>query len=327
MIVVTGGTGHVGNALLRCLVAGGAADVRVLVRDGSSVASLADLEVEVFRADLRDYSSLVEAFRGAHVVYHIGGIISIGARGLKRLRRTNVEGTRNVIEACRAAQVGRLVYTSSVHALVEPPPGTYLSETADADPTRVRGPYAKTKAEATRLVLDAAREHLDAVVVYPSAVIGPFDFRPSDIGRLVIDCCRGGLRVYVRGQYDFVDVRDVACGLLAAASKGRRGEGYILSGHQVSITELIETADLVNGTSFRRWRSPLGLARAASFLMPGYYWVRRQPPRFTPYSLAVISSNSLTSHEKAERDLGYVARPFDETMRDTVEWFRRRGML
>ena len=223
MIVVTGATGHVGNVLLRRLVAEGTTDVRALVRPGKSTAAIADLEVEIVEADVRHYDSLVRAFRGADVVFHLAGIVSIATGGLKRLHETNVGGTRNVIAACREAGVGRLVYTSSVHAFVEQPPGTCLKETGAIDPLGVHGPYAKTKAEATLLVLEAAREGLDAVVVFPSGIIGPYDFRPSDTGALILACFHRRLKAYVRGAYDFVDVRDVAQGLMAAAQKGMPG--------------------------------------------------------------------------------------------------------
>jgi dihydroflavonol-4-reductase len=327
MIVVTGGTGHLGNALLRCLPAECTPGVRALVRAGRSSKSISALDLEVVEGDVRDYNSLVKAFRGAEIVYHLAGIVSIAGHGLKRLRETNVEGTRNVIDACRTAGVGRLVYTSSVHAFVEPPRGTSLTETAEIDPNQVRGPYARSKAEATLLVLDAVRQGLDAVVVYPSGIIGPHDFRPSDTGKLICDCARGRLKAYVRGAYDFVDARDVAQGLMAAAKSGRTGQGYILSGHQVAVEDLLDTVKLITGAPAPRWCLPFGFARAASHLMPAYYLACRQPPRFTTYSLDVVSSNCLMSYEKAEQELAFSARPFHETMRDTLDWFRQQGIL
>lgn len=327
MIVVTGATGHAGNVLVRSLAAEGAAGLRAVVAPGRSIVSIADLDVEVIEADVRRYDSLVQAFRGADVVFHLAGIVSIAGGGTKRLRETNVAGTRNVLAACREAGVGRLVYTSSVHAFVEWPWGTCLEETNTIDPIRVRGPYAKTKAEATLLVLAAARGGLDAVVVYPSAIIGPYDFRPSDLGQLTLDCFHGRLRAYVRGAYNFVDVRDVAQGLMAAAKRGRRGEGYILAGHEMTVGDLLHTVELITGAPAPRWRIPFGFTRAVSFLIPAYYWITRQRPLFTTYSLDVISSNCFMSHEKAYRELGFSPRPLRETMEDTVGWFAGQRML
>lgn len=321
MIVVTGATGHVGNVLVRTLVAQGATGVRALVGPSGQTASLSGLDVETVEADIRDHESLLRAFRGAEVVYHTAGIVSIAAAGLERLRVTNVEGTRNVLAACRKAGVGRLVYTSSVHALVEPPHGTCLDESYSVDPAGVRGPYARTKAEATCLVLAAAQEGLDAVVVFPSGIIGPYDFRLSYTGRFIRDCARGRFRVYVDGAYNFVDVRDVAQGLIAAAEKGRPGEGYVLAGHEVSVADLIHTIESIAGVPAPRWRLPFGFTRTVGYVMPAYSRIRREQPLFTTYSLDVIVSNCLMSSEKAQREIGFRPRPLRQTLEDAIGWY------
>ena len=321
MIVVTGATGHVGNVLVRSLVAQGATGVRALVGPSGQTASLAGLDVETVEADVRDCESLVRVFRGAEVVYHVAGIVSIETTGLERLRVANVEGTRNVLAACREAGVGRLVYTSSVHALVEPPHGTCLDENFSIDPEGVRGPYARTKAEATRLVLAAAQEGLDTVVVFPSGIIGPYDFRLSYTGKFIRDCARGRFKVYVDGAYNFVDVRDVVQGVMAAAEKGRRGEGYLLAGHEISVVDLVHTIETIAGAPAPRWRLPFGFTRAVSPVRPAYYRIRRQQPLFTTYSLDVIASNCFMSSEKAERELGYHPRPLRDTLEDAIGWY------
>ncbi len=327
MIVVTGATGHVGNVLLRELAAHGAAHLRAVLEPGESSARLENLDVQTVEADMREYNALLTAFEGADVVFHLAGIVSIGSTGMARLREVNVEGTRNVIAACRAANVRRLIYTSSVHAFVELPAGTCLDETTAIDPGRVHGPYATTKAEATLLVFAAAREGLDAVVLFPSGIIGPYDFRPSETGQLIIDCFQGRLKAYVEGAYNFVDVRDVVQGLISAATKGRRGEGYILSGHEVTVKELLSTVELLTGARAPRWRLHFGFTRAVCFLIPVYYWLKRERPLFTTYSLDVLASNCLMSHAKAQRELGFSPRPFEQTIADTLSWFRRAGML
>ncbi|MFH0915197.1 MAG: SDR family oxidoreductase [bacterium] len=327
MIVVTGAAGQVGNVLLRSLAADGVTGLRALVSPGGRTAPVAGLDVEVIEADVRSYDSLLRAFWGAEVVFHLAGIVSIATGGLERLRETNVGGTRNVLAACRDVGVGRLVYTSSVHAFVEPPRGTYLDETAPIDPARVRGPYARTKAEATLLVFDSIKEGLDAVVVFPSGIVGPYDFRPSLTGQLIVDCFRGRLRAYVDGAYNFVDVRDVAQGLMAAATKGRRGQGYLLAGHEITVRDLLHTVEEITGARAPRRRLPFGFTKAVSFLIPAYYWISRERPLFTTYSLDVITSNCLMSDEKARRELGYSSRPLRESIDDTLRWFRHAGML
>ena len=327
MLVVTGATGLLGNALLRGLAAQGAAPVRALVRPTSDLTALAGLDVETVQGDLRDRSSLLAAFAGADVVFHLAGIVSIARGGLPRLQETNVEGTRNVLAACREAGVRRLVYCSSIHAFVVPSGGACLSEASPIDPGRTQGAYDQTKAEATLLVLDAVRQGLDAVLVFPTGVIGPYDFRPSHTGELVLAAGQGRLGAYVDGAYNFVDVRDVAQGLMAAAEKGRSGEGYILAGHNVTVKELLLSIEAVTGTPAPSLRLPFGLVRTLSPLIPAYYWATRQKPLFTTYSLDVISSGCTMANDKAERELGYRPRPFAETIEDTVRWFRKQRML
>ena len=308
-------------------MAEGGARVRALVRPGGSTSSLTDLHVEIVEADVRDSDSLLTAFADADVVFHVAGTVSIAGRGLKPLRETNVLGTRNVLEACGRTGVRRLVYTSSVHAFVEAPSGTCLTETEIIDPSQTRGPYARSKAEATLLVREAAERGLDIVTVFPSAIVGPYDFRPSHTGELILACCQGRLKAYVHGAYNFVDVRDVAQGLVTAATEGRAGEGYILAGHETTVEGLLLTVEQVAGTPAPQVRLPLGLARAASGLAPAYYWATRQQALFTSYSLHVITSNCSMSTEKAQRELGYTPRPFATTVEDTIAWFRQQGML
>lgn len=334
MIIVTGATGFLGNALTRRLAdaVGGRESalkppLKALVRERSDKSSLAGLEIEYCSGDTSDLDSLVEAFRGADAVFHVAGMVSISARGNDKLHAINVEGTKNVLEACRLAEVGRLVYVSSIHAFVEPPMGTCAHEGLPIDPARVRGVYAQTKARATQMVLDAVRSGLDAVVVYPTGVLGPYDFRPSPTGQGILDCARRRLGAYVDGAYNFVDVRDVAEGALSACLKGRPGEGYLLSGNVVTVPELLKTVAEISGVPAPRLRLNFGFARAVSHLMPLYYRIVNKQPVFTTYSLDTLKSNCCISHDKAARELGYAPRPFRETIKDTIAWFREQGML
>jgi dihydroflavonol-4-reductase len=335
LIAVTGATGHVGNALLRALAerrtrgaeTGFSGPLRAIVRRQSDASNLVGLDVELVEADMSDVASLTKAFRGADAVFHVAGLISIGGERLKRLRATNVQGTRNVIEACRLAGVRRLVYTSSVHAFVEPPHGTPTDESTPIDPKRAHGPYGTTKAEATQLVFGAAREGLDAVVVFPSGIIGPYDFRPSHTGQFILSVLRRRLGAYVDGGYNFVDVRDVATGLIGALERGRSGEGYLLAGHEVTVRDLLSTIEDLSGVPAPRLRLHFGFVRAVSFLTPAYYMITGQKRIFTTYSLDVITSNCCMDSSKAARELGFSPRPLRETLGDTVAWFKEQGML
>jgi dihydroflavonol-4-reductase len=316
----------VGNVLVRELVRHGQS-VRAVVHPTDTTEALAGLDVEVVRADVREYGSLLPAFAGADLVYHLAGIITISGGQARLLHEVNVLGARNVARACLEARVRRLVYTSSVHALEEPPPGVPLCEPTEFRPEALDGDYARSKARASVEISKTTEQGLDAVMVFPSGIIGPYDFRLSDMGHLFMDFARGHLNAYVDGAYDFVDVRDVVAGLLLAAEKGRRGEGYILSGERISVRGLLALLERTTGVRSKARRLPFRLAQLAAWFAPAYYRLRRAKPRFTSYSLRVLASNCLMSSAKAARELGYAPRPLRETVRNTIEWFVATGRL
>lgn len=326
MLVVTGATGHVGNVLVRQLLAKGH-NVRCVVLPHESTRPLAGLDVELVEADVQDYPALLESIQGARIVFHLAGIITIVSGLRQKLMAVNVQGTRNVIRACREGKVERLVYTSSVHALVEPPCGETIDEDAAFDPGRVHGDYGKSKALATREVLAAAKTGLDAVVVIPAGVIGPFDYKPSEMGQLIVDYLENRMRACLDGAYNFVDVRDLATGLMAAAEKGTRGEAYLLSGFEITIEELFRSLSHLSTVQMPKLKLPTWLCKTASYLAIPYYKLTKITPRFTPYSMYVLQSNCKMSFAKAKRELGFNPRPLAETLRDTVGWLKEEGMI
>jgi dihydroflavonol-4-reductase len=327
MIVVTGATGHVGNVLTRQLTAQGEA-VRALVMPGDDLRPLSGLDAEIVSGDVTDLASLEAAFTGADIVFHLAGIVTIMPGMAKALERVNVGGVRNVAAACRAVGVRRLVYTSSVHAIAEPPLGTPIDESQPFDPDRVLGDYARSKARATLLLLDeVAKGGLDAVVCCPTGVIGPWDYGISNVGQLILDFASGQLKSYVSGAYDFVDVRDVAQGLSLAAEKGQRGRHYIFSGTQIQVLELMKELEKDIGYPAPTFRIPPAIARAAGVLASAYYRLLRRRPVFTAYSIDVLRSNSQVSSARARGELGFTTKPWQESIRDHVKWFRAEGML
>jgi dihydroflavonol-4-reductase len=244
------------------------------------------------------------------------------------LNRVNVEGIHNVASACRIVGVKRLVYTSSIHAVAEPPHGTVIDESQPFDPDRVIGDYARSKARATLLLLDEVkRGDFDAVICCPTGVIGPWDFGISNVGQLIMDFASGHLKSYVSGAYDFVDVRDVARGLILAAKKGKTGRHYILSGAQVQVPELMQELAKVIGYPAPTYRIPTWLARTAGVLASFYYQILRRRPVFTAYSIDVLRSNSVVSSVRAREELGFTSRPWQESIKDQVQWFRSERML
>ena len=327
MVIVTGATGHIGNVLVRELLARGV-DVRALVLPDDDKRPLAGLDVETIHGDVTDPVSLKSAFAGAEFVFHLAGIVTIMPGMASVLERVNVGGMRNVIAACRTSGVRRLVYTSSIHAIAEPPHGTVIDESQPFDPDRVLGDYARSKARATLLLLNEVRKGgLDAIICCPTGVIGPWDYGISNIGQLILDFASGHLKSYVSGAYDFVDVRDVARGLILAADKGQPGCHYIFSGAQVQVPELMEELARDIGYPAPSYQIPTVIARTAGILASVYYRLLRRKPVFTAYSIDVLRSNSLVSSARAREELGFTSRPWQESIRDHVEWFRTEGML
>ncbi len=321
LVLVTGATGHVGNTLVRELLAQHKT-VRAMALPGEDVSALQGLPVEIVTGDVLAPASLAKAFAGVSVVFHLAGIISIMPGPDDLMRRVNVTGTRNVIQAACPAGVRRLVYTSSIHALQRPPLGVVIDESLPFDPLNPAGEYDRTKAEATLAVQEAVRAGLDAVIVCPTGIIGPHDYRGSETGLLILAWMRDRLSFLVDGVFDFVDVRDIARGHILACEKGKTGETYILGGERVSLARLWvlvrETAGLYSQTIIIPFRLAAFAARAAAL----WYRLSRTRGRFTPYALETVNSNSDICIQKARRELGYAPRPMTETIRDTVRWWR-----
>jgi dihydroflavonol-4-reductase len=327
MVVITGPTGHIGNVLVRELLKRGER-VRALVLPGEDLTPIQGLDTETVEGDVFDLDSLIRAFEGADVVYHLAGVISIVPGEWDRLYKVNVVGTRNVIRACFACGVRRLVYASSIHAFAEPSPGITFDETSPFDPDKLSAEYDRSKAMATLEVLGAVEKGLDAVVVCPTGVMGPYDYRLSEMGRLIRDFSRKTLIGYVNGAYDFVDVRDVARGLILACERGRRGESYILSGERITIPEIMSLLEELTGTPRPRLKFPVWLAEfAAAIFVPLYLMVTRERPLLTTCSIQTLQRNSETTSQKATQELGYSARPLRQSIEDSINWLKQHGML
>ena len=325
MILVTGAAGHIGNVLVRELLNRGE-QVRALILPGEDTHALDGLKVDRVEGNVLDPLSLERAMQGVQYVFHLAGIISIMPGRDEWMRRVNVQGTRNVLQAARKSGVKRLVYTSSIHALSRDCKHV-IDEHVPFDPYNSAGDYDRTKAEASLAVMQAVRDGLEAVIVCPTGVIGPYDFRNSEMGELLRGWMQKKLHVLVEGAYDFVDVRDVARGMILACLKGRKGEVYILSGQQIRLVRMKEIVQQVAGIRTPTLNIPFWLAKVAVVLSPLYYRMACQTPKFTEYSLITVCSNSVISSAKAKRELGYKARPIMRTIGDTIRWWRQKTQL
>ena len=316
--VVTGATGHVGFALIKELEARGE-KFRILIRKESKMFDGIDCE-RAF-GDVTDYDSLVKAFEGADVVYHLAGVIEINKGNEDMTWKVNVDGTKNVVEACKQCGVKRLVYASSVDAYPPLPDNQVMREIPRFNPEKLDGTYAKTKATATNFVFDNNSEELETVVVYPGACCGPYDFKVSSVGEMVRMFMKGKFPVSLSfGAYNFVDVRDVAKGMVAAADKGTPGEGYILTDEMVTVDQLIHILADICGFKAPSLKIPLGLANAFAPLMEVYYNAAKKTPLFTRYSIRKLTSNCNFSIDKAKAELGYEPMGAKQSFKDMVDW-------
>ncbi len=320
MVLVTGAAGHLGNALVRELLAVGE-EVRAFVLPGEDISSLGGMPLEVFRGDVLDCDALASAMVGVSAVFHLAGIISIMPGRSEAMRTVNVVGTANVARLARKARVGRMVYVSSIHALARPAHGMVIDESVPFDPHSAAGEYDQTKAEASLAVLSEVSRGLDAVIICPTGIIGPWHSGGgSPMNAQLRRWTRPGWHMVVDGQFDFVDVRDVARGMVLAARSGRRGETYIINGERISVARLFALVQEACGGKGKAVRVPLALARFAATFAPLHARIWKTTVSFTRYALETLVSNSHISAAKARQQLGYLPRQLAETVGDTVRW-------
>jgi dihydroflavonol-4-reductase len=326
MHLVTGATGHLGNVLVRKLLERGER-VRILVLPGESLHAFSAQEPEVIVGNILDRDLVERAAQGIDTVYHLAGVISILPGSESLMDRINVSGTRNIVDACLKARVRRLVHVSSCHAFRREPHGVTMDEETPLAEPNCPHAYDRTKADGSRVVLEAAGRGLDAVIVCPTGIIGPHDYLASEMGSALASFAGKKLHFLVKGAFDFVDVRDAAEGLILAAQKGRPGETYLLTGNRVTLENLWQQAQQSAGRRSPRLMVPFKLAMVFSGLLQHVYRLARFTPRFTPYSLQTVADNSSYSCAKAAAELGFTSRPLRESVADYLAWRRdhRRG--
>lgn len=326
--ILTGAGGHLGMAILKELCRKDAAVYALLFQ--GDVPVVFDHKIKYFHGDVRDTSSLVPLFEDNYkyhnvVVIHTAALISIAYRKDALVHDVNVGGTSNVIDLCEIYGISRLVHVSSVHAIPELPIGQTMTEPQSFSPESVVGGYAKTKAEGAQVVLNAVNRGLDAVLVFPSGIIGPYDVGRNHLVQVAVEYIKGLLPACVKGGYDLVDVRDVAKGCILAAERGKKGESYILSGQYVSIHEFLSITGKFCGKkpvpALPRFLVKIGLPFV---WLHSKVWKRR--PLYTRYSLYALASNGLFSNAKATKALGYKPRSIHKTIKDMVSWLKHRGV-
>ncbi len=322
--IVTGAAGHLGSYVLNELLARGNV-VRAFTLPWEKIPAHVDTNRHLltrYAGDVRYPQSLDQLFEGGEevefTVIHCAGIIAISLGKDRRIFEVNVNGTANVVAACQKHQARRLVYVSSVHAIPLRPSGQVMREVSFFSPDRVIGYYAKTKAMATQKVLDAAKQGMDALVVHPSGIIGPNAQPSGNMAQMITAFLKGQFSAVIKGGYDFVDVRDVAAGIVAAADKGRPGECYILSNRVIEIRELMTGLAECSGRPKVKFQLPLWIAKAVAPSAELYAKIARKAPFLTLYSLHTITNNSLYSNSKAVSELAFKTRSLNETLNDII---------
>ncbi|MFW5876435.1 MAG: NAD-dependent epimerase/dehydratase family protein [Myxococcota bacterium] len=325
MVAVTGASGRLGNVLVRALEQRGCT-VRALVEPGvDSPPSLADTGAVRVPGSVTDRAAVDALVDGAAVVYHLAARVQLGPDRDGAIHAVNVGGTRHVMDACRRTGA-RLVHTSS-HAALDRRP---LSEPLDEGrPLALDNPcaYHRSKAEAEAGVLQASANGLDAVVVCPGTVVGPHDYGPSLIGRVMLDLYHGRVPALMEATSDYVDARDVAEGMIAAAQHGRRGERYLLTGEVLDIEGMASLLGTVTGRPMPRMVLPMWVGWALMPLENLHARVTRRDPLFTPGMLRSGVSNREVLHTKAARELGFAPRPARDAVTDAFAWFDAQGWL
>lgn len=327
--LVTGALGHLGSTIVERLLEEGK---KVRGFDLKSVRhNNLKAKIEMFYGDIRKKVDLKPFFevekKTEIVVIHCAGIVSIKSHYDETVYTVNVNGTKNIVDMSLEYNVKKLVHVSSVHAIPEGKKNSMIKEVNHFDSGLVHGLYAKTKAIASQYVLDGVKKGLDASIIHPSGIIGPNDLGNGHLTSMVIDFCNHDLTALVTGGYDFVDVRDVTDAILSCISKGKKGNCYIITNRFYTVKEIMDMAAVIINRKKIKTILPLWFAKLTAPLSELYYKIRKMPPLYTSYSLYTLQSNSKFSHELATKELDYLPRNMEETMKDTIAYLKENNLI
>lgn len=324
-VALTGATGHLGGVVARELHSRGYA-VKALART-NDLRCLQGIPVTWIKGDLHDHAALQECTSGCDALIHCAAIISIDGGQQGAVHRVNVDGTRQVMEAARSAGIRRVIHVSSIHAYEQKPIHQILDESS-AKPSESRFAYDRSKLASQQIALSYTSHGMEVLVVNPTSVMGPFDFKPSKLGRAIIEMATGKLPFVFSGGFDFCDVRDLAHAMVNGLDMGRSGETYLLGGRWHSLTELTEVLGGVIGKNIKPTSVPVLFAWVGLPFIRLQAMLNRSEPLYTNEALiAVTDGNRHISSAKASAELGYTQRPLAETLKDTYDWFLQNGYL
>jgi len=318
--LVTGASGFIGWHVARLLAERGHR-VRALVRQSSK---LRELDAELVTGDLRDAGSLERAVAGCGLVFHVAADYRLWARHPQELYESNVDGTRNLLEAARRAGVERVVYTSTVGCIGIPKDGLG-DETVPVTLEKMSGAYKRSKFLAERAALDAAASGFPVVVVNPTAPVGDHDVKPTPTGKIVVDFLKGSLAAYIDTGLNLVDVEDTAEAHLLAAEKGRPGERYIVGSENLTLAGILERLAKLTGRKAPRVKLPYAAAFAAGVVTTGWARLTGRPPLAPLDAVRMAKKKMFVSVEKAKRELEFSPGSVDVALGRAVAWFQANG--
>jgi dihydroflavonol-4-reductase len=321
---ITGATGFVGSHIARALSEQGA-DLRLLVRASSNKKNIADLKADLAIGDLREPASLEKAISGCDIVFHVAADYRLWVRDPQEMYRSNVEGTRTILEAARKNKVRRVVYTSSV-ATMGFTDGQVADENSPVSLANMIGPYKRSKFLAEQVAIEAARSGIDVVTVNPTTPVGENDIKPTPTGRIVVDFLKKKFPAYVDTGLNLVDVTECARGHIAAMEKGRSGERYILGGENLTLKQILDKLGAITGLPSPTMRVPYILALATGVvdeIVTGR--IRGREPRATIDAVRMGRKKMFVTSAKAERELGWKIVPVDNALKRAADWFRANG--
>jgi len=325
LVFLTGATGFVGSHVARALAAHGA-DLRLLIRSSSDLRNIQELRADRVVGDLRDAASLKKAVTGCDVIFHVAADYRLWVRDPDEMYRSNVEGTKAILEAARENKVRRVVYTSSVATMGFQSNGHLATEDSPVSLGNMIGPYKRSKFMAEEIAIQAGRSGMNVVVVNPTTPVGERDIKPTPTGRIVVDFLKKKFPAYVDTGLNLVDVTECARGHIAALEKGKSGERYILGGENLTLKQILDKLAVITGLPSPRIRVPYVLALATGVVdqvVTGH--IRGREPRATIDAVRMGRKKMFVSSGKAERDLGWKTVPVDDALRRAAEWFETNG--
>jgi len=325
LVFVTGATGFLGSHVARVLAEQGA-KLRLLVRPTSDLRNIADLNAERVEGDLRDPASIEKALAGCDALFHVAADYRLWVQDPEQMYRSNVEGTRALLEAASRQGVRRVVYTSSVATMGFGSNGALADETSPVSLADMIGHYKRSKFMAEQVAFEAARSGVDVVVVNPTTPIGERDLKPTPTGRIVVDFLKRKFPAYVDTGLNLVDATECARGHIRALEKGRTGERYILGGENLTLKQILDRLGAITGLPSPKVKLPYVFALAAGVVdetVTGRILGRE--PRATIDAVRMGRKKMFITSAKAERELGWRSVPVDDALRRSVEWFRANG--